>query len=95
MEVARDAQRGPGLPAHDHGHGGDDEPGAGDRRGADGLAEEQRAEDDGDERVDVGVGRDQREPCVVQQPHIGRVGDHRSEDHEVGKREPRSRRDGA
>ena len=53
------------------------------RRRARTLVEEQRAERDGDERVDVLVRHDLRDRRVVEQPGVGAEADHRAEDREV------------
>ena len=52
------------------------------------------AEHHGDHRVDVGVGRDERERGVAQQPDVGRERHQRPEHDQVRQRQPGPRRDG-
>ena len=83
------ASGGRGLAPDDRRHRGDDERRAGQRADAELLAQERPAEQDGDERVDVRVGRDLRDRHVLQQPGVGGEGHERARDHEVGEGEQR------
>ncbi len=85
---------GPAPGGHDQGHAGDDDrPG---QRGPrlDRLAQEQPGQDDGDDRVDVGVGRDLGQRRDPQQPDVGREADQAADRRQVGQAQDRSAGDG-
>ena len=62
-------------------------------RGVNGSCEDDRAEDDGDDRVDVGVRGDPRQRCDRQQPGEGRVAHEAADDQQVQEAGPALRRD--
>ena len=71
-----------------------DEEGAEDGAGAEGLAAEEIADEDGHHGVDVGVGADLCWRFVMNEPDVGGEADDRAGDDEISQRPPHRPRDG-
>ena len=83
----------PPARGHDQRHGEHDDRAGDEGSRLDRLLEDDGAQDHGDDRVDVGIGRDERQRRLAQQPAVGREREEAADDRQVAERDQRRGRD--